>query len=742
MNVLSVELNNCYGIGHFQYDFDFSVPSGPHRHSSASHSQTNILYAHNGVMKTSFAKTFDDIAHGQLPVDRAYGRTPHYRIDADGVPLDPGAIFVVRADGEYFETEKMATLLADKPRQQRYATIMEDINTAVEQLFKHVAAAMGIPRVAEVTKRFDAHFGTSDSTRLNKLISLQSDVEKANLDFLRVDYRVIDDPKVAAFLDKQATHQMLRSYIETFEALMQQSKFFQDGVYDYTNAQNVQMAIQKNNFMADAVKNRVVLVDKEGKETTVSTPDDLEKAYAEDKNRIFSDLKLKVAYEKFDKEIGHNEQLRDFQRWIKRNQDLIPQLQTQDFLKTYTWHALLADAAELYTAAVDTYESNKTELNALYDESDKLQSRWEEVVEHFNTNFSVPFVVSVKNKKDVVLDRTKPVLEFTFSDGRGSSKSIDVRTLTSDVLSRGESRALFILSIMFEIESRIIDGGEHVVVLDDVADSFDYKNKYAIIEYLHSLSDESVNGIHLIVMTHNFDFYRAFRLRCWGKDQCKSRIATRDSGAAITMHAGGSINEFDRFKQEVARDEKVFLAMIPFARNLSEYTRGTAGNDDYQKMTSCLHRKSDTSAITVADVAAVLNSNIHGLNLTAFMTTEKYVDMLTRVLATIVNNPDESKLEDKIVLAIGIRMEAEKHMLGRFIADAKPYTTTPRSVQTACWFREYCGFYGVADLAVSVLKRVMIATPESIHLNSFMYEPIMDMSVDELIKLYTDVLSL
>ena len=41
---------------------------------------------------------------------------------------------------------------------------------------------------------------------------------------------------------------------------------------------------------------------------------------------------------------------------------------------------------------------------------------------------------------------------------------------------------------------------------DDIADSFDYKNKYAIIEYLNGLAQRP--GIDLLVLTHNFDFYR------------------------------------------------------------------------------------------------------------------------------------------------------------------------------------------------------------------------------------------
>ena len=43
---------------------------------------------------------------------------------------------------------------------------------------------------------------------------------------------------------------------------------------------------------------------------------------------------------------------------------------------------------------------------------------------------------------------------------------------------------------------------------------------------------------------------------------------------------------------------------------------------------------------------------------------------------------------------------------------------------------------------IRVLQRVVLMTPENIHLNSFMYATILDMSDEHLRKLYKDVLSL
>lgn len=43
---------------------------------------------------------------------------------------------------------------------------------------------------------------------------------------------------------------------------------------------------------------------------------------------------------------------------------------------------------------------------------------------------------------------------------------------------------------------------------------------------------------------------------------------------------------------------------------------------------------------------------------------------------------------------------------------------------------------------LDILDRVNLMTPENIHVNSFMYEPIMDLSEDHLRKLYIEVDSL
>lgn len=59
MENLTVKFEYCYGIKKLEYKFRFS-------------NKTFAIYAPNGVMKTSFTKTFHDISRGDITKDLAF----------------------------------------------------------------------------------------------------------------------------------------------------------------------------------------------------------------------------------------------------------------------------------------------------------------------------------------------------------------------------------------------------------------------------------------------------------------------------------------------------------------------------------------------------------------------------------------------------------------------------------------------------------------------------------------------
>ena len=75
------------------------------------------------------------------------------------------------------------------------------------------------------------------------------------------------------------------------------------------------------------------------------------------------------------------------------------------------------------------------------------------------------------------------------------------------------------------------------------------------------------------------------------------------------------------------------------------------------------------------------------------------------------------------------------------IADTA-FVTGIEANQTAALLKRFQTQFSGDTASIGVLQRVALMTPENIHLNSFMYEPILDMSDQHLRKLFQEVQAL
>lgn len=190
----------------------------------------------------------------------------------------------------------------------------------------------------------------------------------------------------------------------------------------------------------------------------------------------------------------------------------------------------------------------------------------------------MPFTLVPRNRVKVMLAQ-EPFLtiDFDFMDGGGSTR-VDREHLLR-VLSTGEKKTLYILNILFEVEARKKSGKLSLFVIDDIADSFDYKNKYAIIHYLKEMAAET--NFRMVILTHNFDFLRTIYGRgvvSWGECFMAEKSAERVkfskmSGNLITNPFEGDLKK-KMFTSALER-----IACIPFARNILEYSRGSKDPD-------------------------------------------------------------------------------------------------------------------------------------------------------------------
>ena len=109
MRSLTIDLEHCYGIRRLSAELDFTDCSA------------YAIYAPNGVMKSSFAQAFKDIATGTSSRDRVFpSRLTRREVTVEsGQALSADAVLVLPPYDEVFgDTEKTATLLVDaKPTQ-------------------------------------------------------------------------------------------------------------------------------------------------------------------------------------------------------------------------------------------------------------------------------------------------------------------------------------------------------------------------------------------------------------------------------------------------------------------------------------------------------------------------------------------------------------------------------------------------------------------------------------------------
>ena len=324
-------------------------------------------------------------------------------------------------------------------------------------------------------------------------------------------------------------------------------------------------------------------------------------------------------------------------------------------------------------------------------------------------------------------------LAFTFEDG--DEHAPVEKDALMQTLSTGEKRAFYILNIIFEVEVRKKANQETIFIVDDIADSFDYRNKYAIIQYLKDISEES--HFKQIILTHNFDFFRTINSRFVDYSHCL--MALKDSNGILLEQASGIKNIFvNDWKPNFFIDPKKKIASIPFIRNLIEFTKGV-GDSDFVKLTSLLHWKSDSSNIIEKELDAIYDAmfNTNGVSSNG---NSIMVDVIWREADECLTACTGINLEIKIVLSIAIRLAAEKFMVEK-INDSE-FVDRIASNQTYKLLSKFKELYP-ADLdPIETIQRVVLMTPENIHLNSFMYEPILDMSDEHLRKLYGDVLSL
>ena len=373
---------------------------------------------------------------------------------------------------------------------------------------------------------------------------------------------------------------------------------------------------------------------------------------------------------------------------------------------------------------------------------------WKRALDLFEERFYVPFSIEPSNQEDVILNEELPSFKYIFSDNRGNREIAKDNLL--NILSTGEKRAYYILNMIFQILVSKKDGKERLIILDDISESFDYKNKYAIIEYIDDIAEYTdENGdklFKILLLTHNFDFYRTVASRITKRGN--SYIAFFNDGEIKLEKGQYTKNIFSNYKERLTKkySDNIMVASIPFVRNLIQYTEDE-NNIDYLLLTSVLHYKTDTQTITLKQIQDVFNRYWCKNENVTFAVGRENVSIYKVIIEEADKIIDVEKLdiENKLILSMAIRLKAELYMKDKILADIMNGNDIMNDIYSkknqSAWLTKAYKQY-INDDAMNTLELVAMITPENIHINSFMFEPILDMSIKQLYGLYQNVKAL
>lgn len=703
---LKLNLENCYGIGKLQKEFDFS--------------DKNVLlfYAQNGIFKTSFAKTFKSIKDDKQIKDEIFPeRISKANIEFNGEKINKEDIFVFDSyDKEFDSSKSVTTFMASPKLKKEYDKIFSELDKQKKSLLKSLKKYTGSADCEkEILKIFsNKNFYQILSDNIDSIKEI-----KENYKFKYHD--IFDDKnKVKEFVD--ANKELLQGYFYKYNEILSSSEIFkktENGEFGTHKIKELQNVLSDDRFFL--ASHKLLISNQE-----ITTSEKLNNLIQNEIDRILENEEIKSRFDEIEKKITKNQNLKDFKEAINANKGILLKLiNYEDFRKEVIFSYLNKKINEIEDL-VSLYENQKEKIQKIINDSKLEQESWKKIIEIFNSRFIVPFEVGIENQDDVLLKNEVAKFVFKFKDNT-NEKIVDKEKL-EEILSNGEKRALYILQILFEIEAQKNTNKPILLIFDDIVDSFDYRNKHAVVEYLDDIR-ENVN-FKIIIMTHNFDFYRAI-----ARFGASKFMIHRNDERKIVFERGEYTKEF--IKSLKTNDENIkknFITLIPFVRNILEYIKNEK-DKEYLLLTNCLHIKNDTKNIKVEQALNVLKNYIQEYQAN-INKDDNLLDFIYSTCDEIVNtnNINPIELQNKIVLSIGIRLKAEEFMLSKVNLQNEITRNQTRELYELTKTQNV-----INEKQDFIIRKVLAITSDNIHINSFMYEPILDTSIEHLIKLYHDI---
>lgn len=192
MKKLKVELDHCFGIRHMEHEFNFE------------HGNVITIYAKNGLMKTSFAKTMKKLQMERADEirDEIFSVEGSASVVADGQDIEPKRIFVINSFESAYQADITPLLINETIKAH-----LQDVLKARDKLFKALEKSSELKAkktvsgkaVYELENAIIHDFEFAENSFLVNVLSLQGRVPEN--DFSAVPYaRIFDDAVIKKIL--------------------------------------------------------------------------------------------------------------------------------------------------------------------------------------------------------------------------------------------------------------------------------------------------------------------------------------------------------------------------------------------------------------------------------------------------------------------------------------------------------------------------------------------------------------
>ncbi|MDR0675797.1 MAG: hypothetical protein LBF97_02010 [Elusimicrobiota bacterium] len=338
MDKIDIFFKNCYGIKLLETSFDFTK------------NKSFIIYASNGSMKTSFAKTFKDFAEGKDSCDNIYPAKKADRkiLKQNQKEVDKREIFVINSYDQTYRPSKIETLLINEQIKNEYDKIFNEIDEQKKIIIEKLKEQSGIKENPDRVMSFDIIFKNDNKAFFETLKSIEDGLKNFKAKFLAsLIYVRIFNEKTKKLFEDSNFQERLQKYLNTYNKLIDESTFFKKGIFDHKNASDVVKNLKENGFFR--ADHKVFLNGK----IEIKTEEELEKMIEAEKNKILENKELKKNFNDIERTLSTNKELRDFLHYIKANQIILENLNNVSLFKRNLWIAYLFEQKEIYKSLMN-----------------------------------------------------------------------------------------------------------------------------------------------------------------------------------------------------------------------------------------------------------------------------------------------------------------------------------------------------------------------------------------------------